>query len=594
MHHKPVTLCPGAIAWSTMVFRFNFQTYAFRVCTSQASQPARPASCSPHSSHERVASVTERPKNPHRSRLHRIFFWIAISVGILIVATLIAGDIVLHRIGPTLKAKVIATLSSHFDSRVQLDRFQVSVLKGFEVSGTGLKLYPNHLSMKEPLIQADRFSFHVLGWRQMLQTPDFIARVTVKGLVIHLPPKSERHQLHSLTSGSSSGAGPADMITVGQIDVDNARLIFDNDQPGKVPLTFVIHKLVLHSVGAGQAMQFHAILVNPKPLGNIDSTGHFGPFDVQSPGDTPVDGSYSFTHADLSTIHGIGGMLSSKGSYKGQLNQITVDGTTDTPDFQLSEAGHPMPLRTTFHAIVDGTNGDTQLQPVDAWLAKTHIVAKGQVVRAPDGHGRDIQLDFTVDSGRIEDLLQLAAKSQPLMNGDVQIHGKMDLPPGKESVIDKLQLQGDFSLDNLHFTSPKVQTRVDELSLRGQGHADQAKKETDALKAGKLQPADTADVPSQMKGQFTFGNGAITLPALDYHVPGANVELSGNYSLKTQALNFTGTARLQAHVSQMVTGWKSWLLKPVDPFFAKNGAGTQVPISITGTRSHPNIGLAFH
>lgn len=540
--------------------------------------------------------MTDRSGKPRRSRLHRIFLWSAIVVGILIVATLIAGDIALHRIGPTLKSKVVATLSSHFDSRVELAKFHISLLRGFEVSGAGLKLYPNHLAMKDPLIQVDSFAFHILGWRQLFQSPDFINKVSVKGLVIHLPPKSERRQLRSFASGSSFGskAGPVDQVTVDEIVVNRARLVFDNDQPGKVPLTFNIHKLVLHSVGAGQAMQFHAVLVNPKPIGNIDTTGRFGPFDVQDPGDTAVDGDYSFTHADLSTIRGIGGILSSKGRYSGQLSHIAVDGTTDTPKFQLSEAGHPMPLRTTFHAIVDGASGDTYLQPVDAWLAHTHIVAKGQVVRVPGEQGRDVQLDFTVETGRIEDLLQLAQKSQPLMSGQVQVQGRMNLPPGKESVIDKLQIQGVFALDDLHFNSLKVQAKVDELSLRGQGHADQAQKETDAFRAGKLQKADAANVASRMKGQFTFSNGAISLPALDYHVPGASVELKGSYSLKTQALNFTGTARLQAHVSQMVTGWKSWLLKPVDPFFAKNGAGTQVPISITGTRSQPRIGLNFH
>jgi hypothetical protein len=43
----------------------------------------------------------------------------------------------------------------------------------------------------------------------------------------------------------------------------------------------------------------------------------------------------------------------------------------------------------------------------------------------------------------------------------------------------------------------------------------------------------------------------------------------------------------------MVTGWKSLLLKPVDPFFAKNGAGTFVPIKVGGTTAHPAIGLDF-
>jgi hypothetical protein len=36
-----------------------------------------------------------------------------------------------------------------------------------------------------------------------------------------------------------------------------------------------------------------------------------------------------------------------------------------------------------------------------------------------------------------------------------------------------------------------------------------------------------------------------------------------------------------------MTGVKSVLAKPLDPFFKKDGAGTVIPISITGTRDEP-------
>lgn len=524
--------------------------------------------------------------------------WTAAIVGVLIVATLIAGDIVLHRAGPILKSKVIATLSTRFDSRVELDRFQVSVLRGFEVSGTGLKLYPNHLPMSEPLIQVNRFSFHAVSWRQLFQTPILINKVQVHGLEIHLPPRSERGEMPHLEGQQTPGVDESHsgiQVVVGEIVVDSARLVFENHQPGKVPLTFLIHKLTLKSVGAGHAMKFHATLVNPRPLGNIDSSGDFGPFDEHSPGDTPVDGSYSFTKADLSTIRGIGGMLSSTGSYSGQLNHLVVDGETRTPDFRLTMANHPLPLNTKFHAIVDGTNGDTQLQPVDAWLEKTHIVASGDVAHVPGQSGRDIRLSFTVDPGRMQDLLALTVGSQqPLMTGAVEIHASFNIPPGQQSVTDKLELQGSFSMDDVHFTNPKFQSKVDELSLRGQGKAGEAKQESDAMKSGNVQAGTVADVASEMRGNFSLDNGRITVSPLNYRVPGAIVALRGVYTLNGEELNFVGTARLQAHVSQLVTGWKSWLLRPVDPFFAKNGAGTEVPVKITGTRSSPQIGLDFH
>jgi hypothetical protein len=96
-----------------------------------------------------------------------------------------------------------------------------------------------------------------------------------------------------------------------------------------------------------------------------------------------------------------------------------------------------------------------------------------------------------------------------------------------------------------------------------------------------------------MRGNFTFGSSKITIPALNFLVPGADIAMQGVYDIKAQTLDFSGTARLDAHVSQMVTGWKSLLLKPVDPFFAKNGAGTFVPIKVGGTTAHPAIGLDF-
>ncbi|MGA8528415.1 MAG: hypothetical protein WB622_01795, partial [Acidobacteriaceae bacterium] len=375
---------------------------------------------------------------------------------------------------------------------------------------------------------------------------------------------------------------------------DQATLVIENGKPNKVPLNFVIHRLVLKSVAAGQPMKFHATLVNPRPIGNIDSSGDFGPFNADSPGDTSVRGTYSFSHADLNSIKGIGGMLASTGSYQGQLDNITVDGETTTPNFSLDIANHALPLNTKFHAIVDGTNGDTWLQPVDAWLRHTHIIAKGEIVRMPNVQGRDIRLDVTVDPGNIQDLLYLADKApQPLMNGQVTLHTQFDLPPGPEEVPKKLRLKGSFQLIDIHFPDPKIQSKVDELSLRGQGHPKTAQQEGDALKNGNNQAATAADVASEMRGNFTLGGGEITLPTLNYRVPGAEVALQGTYNITNQNLDFTGKARLDAHVSQMVTGWKSWLLKPVDPFFAKDGAGTQVPLKIGGTSAHPSIGLNF-
>lgn len=554
---------------------------------------------------QKVAGVTDRvqetntaPAKPRRRRTFaRVLLWTSSIVLLVLVGFAIAGDIMLHRAGPMLKSMVIETLSTRFDSRVELDGFHVSMVRGFEVYGSGLKLYPNHLDMTEPMIEVGGFSFHAMDWRQLLKTPLYINHVQVSNLNIHLPPKEQRRNLARPANSQAPGVDESHgkiKILIGEIAIDHADLLIENGKPGKVPLNFVIDRLTLKSVGAGQPMRFHATLVNPRPIGNIDSAGDFGPFNAESPGDTAVSGQYTFRNADLNTIKGIGGMLSSDGSYSGQLDHIVVDGETKTPNFSLDIANRPVPLNTKFHAIVDGTNGDTYLQPVDAWLRQTHIVARGEVAHTAGIPGKHIRLDVSIDPGRIQDLLELAVKTQPpLINGQVRLHMKFDLPPGPATVTSKLHLQGNFDIEGAHFTSEKIQSKVDELSLRGQGKPADANREDAALKNGNAQDPSVANVASEMRGEFAFGSNKLSISDLNFLVPGAKIQLSGDYTLDGQIFDFTGTARLDAHVSQMVTGWKSLLLKPVDPFFAKDGAGTLVPIKVSGTRSEPQVGLNF-
>jgi hypothetical protein len=80
---------------------------------------------------------------------------------------------------------------------------------------------------------------------------------------------------------------------------------------------------------------------------------------------------------------------------------------------------------------------------------------------------------------------------------------------------------------------------------------------------------------------------------LHFLIPGTHADMTGQYSLDGNTFDFHGTLKLEAKLSQMTTGWKSILLKPVDPFFHKNGAGTEVPFKITGTRDEPHFGLDF-
>jgi AsmA-like C-terminal region len=511
--------------------------------------------------------------------------WIAITLSVLAVAVFIAFEVLLHRAEPILRARVVQTLSVRFKSRVDLKSLHVSLLRGFEVSGEDLALYPYNLESATPTFSVKKFSFHT-AYGNILRTPMVIGHVDVSGLRINLPPKSHRKDLSEMNSGMSGGTTGRISIFAGEIRATDAVLVIGTDKPGKIPLEFDIHHLILKSVGAGQPMKFVARLSNPKPVGEIQSRGSFGPWDADDPGSSSVGGEYSFANADLSTLKGIGGILSSTGHYQGTLNNIVVDGETDTPDFQVNISGHKIPLHTDFHAIVDGTNGDTYLQPVIAHFLHSTFTANGYVVREPGVPGHHIVLDVVMDQAAIQDLLRMGVRTDPpLMTGKVKMRTKLDLPPGPGAVDSRLRLRGKFEILNAYFTNPKIQSRVDELSLRSQGQVDLAKQES--------KDPTTATIGSHMKGDFNLANSELAISNLVYDVPGAKVNMDGIYSMDGNKFDFHGTARLKATISQMVGGWKGLLLSPMDQFFKKNGAGTEVPIKITGTKSEPHFGLDF-
>jgi hypothetical protein len=107
-----------------------------------------------------------------------------------------------------------------------------------------------------------------------------------------------------------------------------------------------------------------------------------------------------------------------------------------------------------------------------------------------------------------------------------------------------------------------------------------------------MKQADPKTSTWEMQGNFHVANGVIALPDLVYGVQGAQVQLHGTYSLDGE-VSMDGTARMDATVSQMVGGWKGFLLKPADRFFKKDGAGTLVPIRVRGTRDQPDFSVDF-
>ena len=469
-------------------------------------------------------------------------------------------------------------LQRRFNSDVELESLHVNIAPSMGVTGEGLSLRYHNRSDLPPMFHVERFSFN-LGVLGILRAPRHIAGVYVENMTITIPPRGEKKTQSA--AGQEKKPFPMSSVIIDEIVCNDTNLVIVPKKEGKDPLDFEIHDLVLKSVGAGKPFDFHGNLTNAKPQGEIATNGNFGPWDADEPGDTPVSGGYKFTNADLGPFPGIAGILSSTGKYKGQLNEIEVEGETDTPDFSLDKVGKPVPLHTQFSATVNGTDGDTYLHPVRATLVQSLIVANGSVVRAKAKNGHYITMDVTSEKARLEDVLRLATKAdKPFMTGILNLKTKLLLPPGPVKVLDKLKLEGEFGVTDGRWASAEVRQKLESFSRHAEGEPGNE---------------DAGSSVSDLRGHFRLDQGVVTFKDLTFSVPGAAVQLQGSYNLRGEALDFAGELRMEAKLSQTVTGTKSFFLKAVDPFFAKRGAGAVVPIRITGTRDAPTIGVTvFH
>jgi hypothetical protein len=424
-----------------------------------------------------------------------------------------------------------------------------------------------------PLVAIQRLTVQANYW-DMLVRPHHIYRVLLEGLHIQVPP------LHS-TEGSGGAKFSFDKsnMTIGEIVANGA--ILEIERSSSPPLEFEIHELTLGSASANSAMSYRLALRSPEPPGEISSSGKFGPWRSDDPGQTSVSGSFTFDQADLGVFRGIAGIFSSKGSFNGALTHIAVRATVDVPNFSVTRSHHPVHLTTQFTALVDATTGDVHLKTVNASFLRTTVDARGDIVGKPELPRKLTTLDLSVRDGQIDDVLWLfVTKKHSPMSGVTSFVARVTIPPEGRPFLQEVQLSGDFGVGGGQFR-PRTQQKIDELSAnaRGEKHAQDSERSEE-------------DVISDLKGHVELRNGIATFSGLSFTVPGAAADLSGTYSLLNQKIDFHGTLKMDVKLAQTTTGVKSLLARVFAPMFNKK-KGSEIPIEMDGTFSHPHFGMAL-
>jgi hypothetical protein len=498
-----------------------------------------------------------------------------IILGILagaIVAGIIAIVISFRALEPKMHEWVTSNLSKALDSEIELGEVHVRWMP--------LQLHAHNLTVRHhgrtdipPLLVVQKF---IVDLKPTDLRSSTIDRVWVDGLEVNIPPKDPETGKRPLPSASGDSGNDSSGMVIRELIATNTKMTIVPANRNKEPKIWDVYALTMKNLRAGEPATFTASINNPIPEGKIEATGTFGPWQQREPGTTALGGDYTFD-ADLGTIDGLAGKLAALGTMAGTIEQISTQGQTKTSDFKLTELdGVSLPLQTAYDAIVDGTKGDVELKHVAVTLGRSKFAVRGVVEGTKGIKGKRVTVNVTSNSASLSELLRFVSKTQPAADGTLIIDAAMDLPQGKQRVLERVSFAGSVRAERVKFTKDAVQDKIDELSRKAQGR-----------------PADESidEVASQMAATFSLQNGVFTYQGLSFKVQGAAVQLAGTHSLRSRAVDFSGVALLDATVSQTQTGYKSWLLKPFDPLFRKNGAGTRLAIKVAGTQDQPKIGL---
>jgi hypothetical protein len=501
-----------------------------------------------------------------------------VVIGILSAVIIMTGVgivFIARQFEPRLRDWVTSTLSESLESDVELGNVTLNWVP--------LRLHAENLAVRHhgrtdvpPLLVVKSFSVDLRPTDLWSST---VEHVRVDGLEVNIPPKDPKTGKRPLPSPSGDGDDRDDSegLVVQRLSATNTRLAIIPREAGKDPKVWDIFALEMSNLRSSEAAAFTASLDNPIPHGKIETTGSFGPWRSDQPGETPIVGDYTFA-ADLGTITGLSGELNAVGTMDGTIEQIRTTGQTRTDQFRLTELdGSALPLSTSYEALVDGTKGDVELHRVDLHLGRSEFIAKGVVEGTKGIKGKRVVMNVKSQNADLGELLRFASKAaQPPAYGRLVIDTAFDLPQGKEPVLTRVQLEGSVRAERVTFTSEAVQDKIDELSRRGQG---------------KPQDSSVDDVASRLSTRFALSNGVLTYQTLTFNVEGADVQLNGTHSLRSKSLSLAGEVRLKATASQTMSGFKSWLLKPFDPLLRKDGAGTRLFIRVEGTQDQPKVGL---
>ena len=462
-------------------------------------------------------------------------------------------------------------------SRIKMDHYRRTYFPHPGFVATGITLRRDHTPGTPPVGTA--VELRVQGeWNDFLMLHRSVPLVFIQGLHIVIPPVGSRANQEDFPPGSSMDfAGP--VTPVETLHLHDAELDVQRTDGGDYK--YPVHDLIINNLQRGNTILYALDMSNALPAGHILSHGSFGPLKPQALGDTALSGQFTFSEVALKDVGGIGGVLSCFGSFQGTIASIAAGITTKVPDFAVGR-GTPVALDGSLRGSINGLNGDVLLEEVVLKTGATTVNAHGRIVALKKDEPKTSDFDLAVKGGRVEDVLRPFVHGQVPVLGAASLHSHAHVEPAQKGrgFLERLRLDGAFEVPAERITNRATEKTLSAFSERAE--------------KGGQEEAET-DVLSSLSGPVAVRNGVASSERLHFQVPGAEANLKGTFAFQTSAVHLLGDLKMQSDISHVTTGWKSFLLKPLIPFFKGKNAGAVIPIAITGSPGQYKVGQnLFH
>src|SRR5579863_2861107 len=185
-------------------------------------------------------------------------------------------------------------------------------------------------------------------WSDLVMLRQRVELVDITGLHVTVPAIGSKENHEDFPPGKSTDfEGPDTMIERFVVH----KSLLEIQRKGGKPLSFPIKQLEITNLHKGEALTYAVDMQNALPTGRILAHGSMGPMAGKDFLATPVNGNFAFTHVNLHDVGDIGGILDTRGVFKGTLRSMHVETSAESKNFAVDNA-KPTPLSATMQGTL--------------------------------------------------------------------------------------------------------------------------------------------------------------------------------------------------------------------------------------------------